>query len=332
MIESLTPEQEAQIPVIRDQWLAIGLNTEPLNFSAAVRAATQCYNLVGLQPPQHFYQFASPLSGAMGAYLLSQDEQVRVVDSDEQKQALWHQTATAVRLQRRANGLPPKPDNGKTEDAAQVTSSLREHIRHMIYGAHDAGWLSFYAYMTDVLKIDLEKIQGLIALAKVCGWWAPYENAAILQDRPSAIHFDDEQRLHSETGAAIAYRDGFGVYAWHGVRVPKTWILDKPPSAADTLRWENIEQRHAACEMVGWHNILAELGATVVQRDDNPLVGCIMEAELPDVGRQRFLHVSCGTGRQFALMVPPDINTAREGQAWLHHDNPNTFILPAMRT
>ena len=35
MITSLTPEQEAQIPIIRDEWIKIGLSTEPFTQAEA---------------------------------------------------------------------------------------------------------------------------------------------------------------------------------------------------------------------------------------------------------------------------------------------------------
>ena len=35
-IETLTPEQAADLPVFRQRWLDVGLCTEPANFAAAV--------------------------------------------------------------------------------------------------------------------------------------------------------------------------------------------------------------------------------------------------------------------------------------------------------
>ena len=39
------------------------------------------------------------------------------------------------------------------------------------------------------------------------------------------LHVDDNQWLHREDGPAVVYRDGWRVYAWHGLAVPEDWIL-----------------------------------------------------------------------------------------------------------
>jgi len=96
------------------------------------------------------------------------------------------------------------------------------------------------------------------------------------------------------------------------------WITEGPPAAADALRWENMEQRRIACEMVGWNNILQQLEAKTIDKSDNPLVGELLEVRIPDIGKEKFLRVMCGTKREFALPVPPEMERASEAQAWLN--------------
>ena len=59
------------------------------------------------------------------------------------------------------------------------------------------------------------------------------ERAVILTDRPREIHRDEANRLHAEKGPALLYRDGWGIHAWHGIRIPAVWLDGKPPSAAE---------------------------------------------------------------------------------------------------
>jgi len=59
-IESLTPEQEALLPVYRDRWLEIGLSTEPTDQDAARQAVNECYTSAGLTPPESILFVASP--------------------------------------------------------------------------------------------------------------------------------------------------------------------------------------------------------------------------------------------------------------------------------
>jgi hypothetical protein len=82
------------------------------------------------------------------------------------------------------------------------------------------------------------------------------------------------------------------------------------------LTWKNTEQRRAACEILGWETVLRELNATTIDADDDPEIGELVEVEIPDIGRERFLRVKCGTGRMFALPVPPDMKTALAANAW----------------
>lgn len=214
------------------------------------------------------------------------------------------------------------------------TMSASEIFNSSIYGSQDASWLSFYEYFRDVVGLEsCNKLSGLIELAKHCGWANVYEDMVVLQHRPSHIKLDDEKRLHCENGPAILYRDGFSVYAWHGTRIPSDWIENKASLTAKTaLTWENIEQRRAACEILGWAKILEELDAKTIDEDGDPEIGTLLEVDLPDIGKERFLKVKCGTGRTFAIPVPPDMKTAIEAQSWTYGMSLDEFKVPEVRT
>ena len=134
-------------------------------------------------------------------------------------------------------------------------------------------------------------------------------------------------------GPAIRYRDGYSVYAWHGVRIPAEWIEQKNKLTAKTaLTWQNIEQRRAACEILGWAKILKELDSKVVDEDGDPEIGTLLEVDIPEIGREKFLRVLCGTKREFALPVPPEMKTALEANAWTFGFDSKDFIKPEVRT
>ena len=82
------------------------------------------------------------------------------------------------------------------------------------------------------------------------------------------------------------------------------------------LTTKNAEQRRAGCEILGWETILRELGAKVIDTDADPEIGQLVEVDIPEIGREKFLRVQCGTGRRFALPVPPTMTTALEANAW----------------
>jgi hypothetical protein len=62
-------------------------------------------------------------------------------------------------------------------------------------------------------------------VARTSGLWWPFERAAVLTDRPTEVHVDDQGLLHLLDGPALVYRDGSEVYAWHGLTVPEGWIM-----------------------------------------------------------------------------------------------------------
>ena len=68
----------------------------------------------------------------------------------------------------------------------------------------------------------------------VSGYWLGKEEALLVR-RPACWPVMRQGRLHSATGKCIEYRDGWGFYAWHGVRVPEQVIL-----APETLTREDF--------------------------------------------------------------------------------------------
>ena len=101
--------------------------------------------------------------------------------------------------------------------------------------------------------------------------------------------------------------------------MPSEWITNrKSLTAKKALKWENVEQRRAAIEIVGWASVLEQLHAVTIDQDEDPQIGRLVEASIPDVGKEKFLIVECGTKRIFALPVPPDMKTALQANSWTY--------------
>lgn len=165
------------------------------------------------------------------------------------------------------------------------------------------------------------------------GYRVMHEDFCIVSDFPEILRVDDQNLPHCETGPSHRWRDGWSLYHWHGVLIPAEWIENKDsltPKIA--LTWENVEQRRAACEIIGWAKILSELNATIIDTDDDPQIGELVEVDIPDIGREKFLRVLCGTGREFALPMPPHVKTALEGNAWSYGLDEIDFTKPEIRT
>lgn len=286
IINELTSDQEAKLPIYRDKWFNIGKTTGPVDFENAKKAMIKAYKLANLKEPTQFYIAKSP------------EDAIRIIQ----------------------------------ELAPSLTR--KNIIEEMCFGNHDASWLGFYQFFRDECNIEeCHNLDGLMELAEYSGWFNAYEDVVVFQDRPVYIKMDDENRTHCEDGPAIYFSDGFSIYSWHGVQIPGEWIENKASITSKiALTWKNVEQRRVACEIYGWNNLLKELKSNIIDEDADPMIGTLVEVDIPEIGRERFLRVLCGTGREFALPVPPEMQTALEAQAWTWGMEPENFWKPEIRT
>lgn len=278
-IESLTNDQISQTESYVDTWLKVGLSCEPIVFDAAVDAVKLAIKCSNTLP-----------------------------DNETKMPTKWHY----------AKG--PREAFKIAKEIKNV--SVDEFLGNTLWGSHDADWVSFQCFMKDVVGVkNIEIFEGLYQMALNCGWTTVIDDHCIIQDRPKSIKFDEQNRAHCENGPAIEYRDGFSVMCWHGTRFPREWVL-KGISASEALQVVNSELRRVACEIVGWNQILYQLNYKVIEQDEDPMIGTLVEVNLPisedGSSLERFLMVKCGTGRDFALPVPPDMKTALQANAWTY--------------
>ena len=95
MITALTLEQEALIPIKREEWLKVGLSTQPADRDKAEQGVRLAYEAAGLNPPEQMIWVDSPLAGCYAASLLAK---VR----DQVRDQVWDQVRDQVRAQVRA--------------------------------------------------------------------------------------------------------------------------------------------------------------------------------------------------------------------------------------
>jgi hypothetical protein len=151
---------------------------------------------------------------------------------------------------------------------------------------------------------------------RVSGYWLG-EALAVLVRKPIVLSRDENGRLHNATGPCVQYPDGWGFWAWHGVRVP-AWVIERPVeewTRADFFDEGNIEARRVIQERMG-ERFVWEIGARYV---DGGSRGALYEVELPGDpdGVARYLLVADpSTGRDYYLRVPPQVRTAADAVAW----------------
>lgn len=213
-------------------------------------------------------------------------------------------------------------------------ASVRDAVRHSVPGQHDAGWLGFYDFFGRAMGLGAETrvLRCQTQIAASAGWWLPHERLCWVSERPRFIAQDEDGLLHNPRGPAIDFRDGWSLHAWRGTLVPRAWIEDPASLTPETaLTYPNVDQRRAACEILGWDIVLDRLNARTIERDDDPSIGELVDVDIPEIGRERFLRVTCGTGRRFALPVPPHVTTALEANAWTYGLDADAYK-PEVRT
>lgn len=209
---------------------------------------------------------------------------------------------------------------------------IPKNAKIITYGAHDVHWVAYYTFFNDWFGICPDIVQ-MDDIVKYCSWVLYDDDTIYISDAPTSIKMDEQGRTHNENGPAIEYPDGFSVYSWHGNRVPKAWIMNPESLGADELlKHENVELRRVACEIVGWAKVLESLSYVVLDEDGDPEIGSLLEVDIPEIGKEKFLKVQCGTNRTFAIPVPPEAKTALEAQAALFGLTPEEFQIPEIRT
>jgi hypothetical protein len=330
----LTPEQAAEAQHFVLERVRAQSSTEPVDEQEAETFLRQAYQVAKLPPPERIQWVESPLEFV--TVLVSQN----VPDSIEA--SVWDRVKASVRNSLDSVGgsvrnsiwdsledslediggsvwasvedglLDSVPDSVRERVGASLWDAIVEASIWAYSGAvRDAYYRFFDAYLA---PNDLHALVHFNEL--VSGYWLGQEVALVVR-RPRVLARDPQGRLHSATGKCLEYHNGWGSYAWHGVRVPERVILTPEAlTRTDFLSEPNVEVRRVIEERMG-QRFVPELGGVVL--DSGPR-GTLYEVRLPEgdpEGVARYVQVQdVSTSRQYFLRVPPTVQTAAEAVAW----------------
>ena len=161
-----------------------------------------------------------------------------------------------------------------------VGQGVRQGVRHLWTeyrgGQFWASWAAYATFFRDVLEFrhDCLKILALDeTLISTAGWLWWGRDVLAISDRPEIIRRDQAGRMHSETGPAIRYRDGWSIYSWRGIQIPPEkagFIENRSLLTPDIIDGEeNAELRRIKLEAFGFERYIAERGARVIAEDTN---------------------------------------------------------------
>ena len=305
-IEKLTPEQEAELPKFRDLWFRYGISTERadrptaekaiLALRAEINIKTTPTLLWGRSPLECLHIIHSISQPAYGAWLKANPD----IDTTNLQDRIHEVLDTKI----------------NTED-------LRKHLSQAFVGQHEAPWLALYLFCRDKLsvKYDPQRSRQLDLWADIarssCWWWC-YENYVIVSEKPVEVHMNEQERLHCETGPSVRFSDGYEIFNFRGVSVPR-WIIMEPEkiTAEAILKETNATLRWAMAERVG-RGVL--VGASTVLHKDKDEQGnsrTLYKFNMPP-GEDAvvFVEVLCPTtSKTYHLRVDPSMDTCAKAVA-----------------
>jgi hypothetical protein len=167
---------------------------------------------------------------------------------------------------------------------------------------------------------------------------------------PTELHLEqvgptgwDSHRMHCETGPAVRWPDGWGLYFWHGTRVPP-WVIANP-SVEAALKEPNTEIRRCALEAVGWDKVVAHIGEEPIDTCPDPANPPHELAlyRLPDninpYGQPVNLLIMVngspdrsGVLRRYGETVPATAKSAAAAAAWQYGVSPEVYSQLQRRT
>ncbi|MEU8563642.1 DUF6745 domain-containing protein [Streptomyces cyaneofuscatus] len=313
-----------------NSWRDVAAATDAADRAAAEEGVRRAYRTAGLAEPERIVWAESPRAAVEAVEKLadagrSVREEVRTRPwADERRRmydelgpagwsALW--SATGAQLWETTAALAERIRSGVVADLAgkpEDEGAVRLVLLDAVLGQHDAAWLAAFDGRGD-------RLTGLAEVARNAGWWWPYERAVVISERPEVLHRDEAGRLDHGAGPALAYRDGFALYAWRGMPVPADFLAELASLTPQRIREEeNAELRRVMLEFYGYDRYLTESGAEPVHDETGILWRIALDGD-EDVVMVEVVNSTPepdGTHRTYWLRVPPATRTAKDGVAW----------------
>lgn len=331
-IEKLTPEQVARFPEFVKRWVEIGLCTEPANRPLTEEAINEIYETSGLKPPRKIVWCGSPLSQGLTRAIILDNKLVKNIGD-----SVGASVRDNIRDSIRASVWDSVGDS--------IRASVRDSVWDSVYGQHDAGWLAFYDYFKRAANLEAQtkKLNGVWKLAQASGWVLPHAEICWVSERHNTLIRDEQGRLHSISGPACTFPDGWAIYAVHGVRVP-AHIIEQPEKittkAIDAesnaeIRRVMIDRYHAGRKVAGAAAYILDAGGERLDHDES--FGTLWRRDTLNDEPVVMLEVinstrePTGEFKHYWLRVDPSCRTAHEASAWTFN-TPTKEYTPKIET
>jgi hypothetical protein len=368
--ETLTPDQTAALARYRARWAAIRRSTAPADRAAAEEGVRLAYRAAGFEPPARLVWCESPVALSIAALRPSRADgpniRPAVVDRPRRQVAALVRKRIRARVKalvesmvNPADALVASVADTVAQAAAQERVSLldrllrsqplswsvvyrvlldRQGFRHDAAGQHELAWLGIYEFFRNVLglRAETERVLGLIQAATNLGWLQPHLHTCWLAERPSLLRGDVNDRLHDASGPALRFPDGWAVWAWKGVEVPR-WLIEQPEKITLKSIDDEVDVQVRCCmiEIMTPQAYVAQGGAVRVAEDETGILWRKTWLAFDAWAAVEVINATPepdGTHKHFFLQVPANLQTAREAVAWTYGMEADAYAKLVVRT
>ena len=222
------------------KWRTIGLCTEPANRKLAEEGICMAYESSGNKIPKNIIWCNSPFE-------IVRKTEIEDINESLYNSVVLHNHVTTEDYLKKSVEFKIWNDAYNilvdTQDKSTFSSirtcirgNLKKYLSYycdFLYrsgnGQDYSDWLCLYDYFIEVygLKEKNKNIRGIFQISKNAGWWMAYKDTCWISERHNIIKINSDGKVHADGEMAIQYPDGWGVYAFDGIRIPEKYGLVK---------------------------------------------------------------------------------------------------------
>jgi hypothetical protein len=342
-MHELSYEQLLALGKLRDEWRDVALATGPADRPRAERGLILAYEEAGLPPPKTIRWTGSPQEGARLAAVHSEMVMQRSILSNN---GGYDYTSALLRLSPSSSQLGPAVTMAlwavyasilravESVEPPLLAAMARPYFGSACGGQYDAHLLAHADACEKVLRLA-PRFRGLREVARSAGMFWPGANTVIISERPIALYRNGLGSLHRTDGPAMAWPDGFSVYALNGVLVPRRVIMEPDslelyhvlpqlaPARREIIRLLGVGWLMERARTQGRSRLLDVRGErglpgepqdpnfralhVLLLPDDEPVVALEVRDATPGPD---------GVHKTYFVRVPPTIEDVDEARAW----------------
>jgi hypothetical protein len=178
-------------------------------------------------------------------------------------------------------------------------------------------WCGLYDYGKYLgVRFNDEKYNLFVEFLSETSFIIPFKEIAFISEKPIQVHWKGDV-LHNESGAAVLYKDEYGLWSLNGVTVTKE-IVETPADKLDPkliLTEKNAEIRREIVRKIGIERICQKLETKTIDRKGDYE---LLKLPIPEMETSAlYLKMKNPSIDAYHMEgVPPDIKTCQEAINW----------------